>query len=103
MRIHNLLRLFKRNKSLTNKTHHRSHRSPLLSGYHFAFFLIASLLLATCSLNRSLAVPLIQNLTPELENQSTATRQPELTETAAPVALQPTNGPPPCPQSRVKL
>jgi len=74
-----LLRLFKRNNRLTNKTHHRSHRSPLLSGYHFAFFLIASLLLATCGLNRSLAVPLIQNLTPKPEIQPAFTTQPEST------------------------
>jgi Tol biopolymer transport system component len=87
MRNHDLLRLFKRNRRLTIKPHHRPHRSPLMSGYHFAFFLIASLLLATCSLNRTLAVPLIQNLTPQAENLATATSQPDLSATNAPTAI----------------
>jgi hypothetical protein len=88
MRHFNLLRLFKRNNRLTNKTHHRSHRSPFLSGYNFAFSLIASLLLVTCGMNRSLAVPLIQNPTPQSEIQSTVTLQPGLSGTIPPVAIR---------------
>jgi hypothetical protein len=90
MRQFHLSSLFKRNKRLTTQLHYRPHRSPLKSGYHFAFILITSLLLATCGLNRSLTIPLIQSQTPQQEIGVTAPIQTEGLETTLPaVTSQP--------------
>jgi hypothetical protein len=90
MRHHNLLRLFKRNKRLNIQPHFRSHRSPLKSGYHFAFLLITSLLLATCGLNRSLAVPVVQSPMPQPEIHATATVQTKGSDTPVPAIIHQT-------------
>jgi hypothetical protein len=103
MRHHNLLRLFKRNKRLNIQPHFRSHRSPLKSGYHFAFLLITSLLLATCGLNRSLAVPVVQSPTPQPEILATATGQKEGSDTPVPAIIHQTEMTPPPVKSSAAL
>jgi hypothetical protein len=90
MRQFNLLRWFKRKKSLATQSHYRSQRSPFKSGYHFAFLLTASLLLATCGLNRSLAVPLIISLTPPPEIRVASNPQTRAPETGVPAVASQT-------------
>lgn len=83
-----MLRFFKQNRRLAIKPHLRFHRSPHLTGYHFAFFLIAaSLILATCSMNRTLAVSFVRSLTPQSEIPATATHQPDLSTTTVPATI----------------
>ncbi len=78
MRNQNLLSLFKRNRGLKFNPRNTSKHSPHLTGYRFAFFIIvASLLLATCTLNRSLAVTLVRDLTTQSVAPATPTAQPE--------------------------
>jgi hypothetical protein len=87
-----LLRLSKRNKSLTIKTHHDLHHSPLLSGYHFFSIVIASLILATCSLNRSSSTQPTQDSTPKSKIQSIGKLPVEISETPTQVVFnQPGN------------
>jgi hypothetical protein len=99
-----LLHLFKRNNRLTKITYFRSHRSPLMSGYHFVFFLIACILLATCGINHSLAVPLNKSQTPQSKIQSTATQQSGIKGTTVPLtASQPGKTPSPSLPSTAKI